>query len=215
MKNHSLVYSLIVTSIFLVISFMFYQNYTYNKISSSFKISENKYDFLESSNLLINKLRNLESYQRGYLLTNNKQFLEEYNKNKYQLNLEKDRFYKLTARYTLEENRGNDISQLRILIDQKVAEMDSTINHQKNGLSIESTDLVDTNLGLGLMNNIIEITQKLNTENKYKETIAKQAIYKARALFKQVNYIILSLLIVCLIFIGFYVRKCIITSATN
>ncbi len=194
---------------------MIFQDFTYNKISGSIKVSENKYDFLESSNLLINNLRNLESYQRGYLLTNNQQFLEEYNKNKYQFNLEKERFYKLTSKYSIEKNSNKDIFELRKLIDEKVAELDFSIKNQVNGSSKESISLVNTNLGLNLMNNIVEITQKLNAENKYKETIAKQAIYKTRALFKQVNFIFFSLLIICLLILGFYIRKSVQMEKSN
>jgi CHASE3 domain sensor protein len=180
---------------------------TYNKISNSFKISENKYDFLESSTSLFNQIRNLESYQRGFLLTNNPQFKEDYNKNKYQLNLEKDRFFKLTFRYGLEETNPKEIENLKKLVEKKITIMDSTLFLEDRGLRQEAINLINTNTGLIVMEDINAIIQKLNTENKYKETIAKQFIYKSRSSLRTTNIIVFSFLMVTLTFLGFYIKS--------
>jgi CHASE3 domain sensor protein len=180
---------------------------TYNKISNSFKISENKYDFLESSTSLFNQIRNLESYQRGFLLTNNPQFKEDYNKNKYQLNLEKDRFFKLTYRYGLEQSNPKEIENLKKLVEKKITIMDSTLFLEDRGLRQEAINLINTNMGLIVMEDINNIIQKLNTENKYKETIAKQFIYKSRSSLRTTNIIVFSFLMVTIIFLGFYIKS--------
>jgi CHASE3 domain sensor protein len=180
---------------------------TYNKISNSFKISENKYDFLESSTSLFNQIRNLESYQRGFLLTNNPQFKEDYNKNKYQLNLEKDRFFKLTYIYGLEESNPKEIENLKKLVEKKITIMDSTLFLEDRGLRQEAINLINTNIGLIVMEDINTIIQKLNTENKYKETIAKQFIYKERSSLRTTNIIVFSFLMLTLIFLGFYIKS--------
>jgi CHASE3 domain sensor protein len=180
---------------------------TYNKISNSFKISENKYDFLESSTSLFNQIRNLESYQRGFLLTNNPQFKEDYNKNKYQLNLEKDRFFKLTYIYGLEESNPKEIENLKKLVEKKITIMDSTLFLEDRGLRQDAINLINTNIGLIVMEDINTIIQKLNTENKYKETIAKQFIYKERSSLRTTNIIVFSFLMLTLIFLGFYIKS--------
>jgi CHASE3 domain sensor protein len=180
---------------------------TYNKISNSFKISENKYDFLESSTSLFNQIRNLESYQRGFLLTNDPQFREDYNKNKYQLTLEKDRFFKLTFRYDLEQSNPKEIENLKKLVEKKITIMDSTLFLEDRGLRQEAINLINTNTGLIVMEDINTIIQKLNTENKYKETIAKQFIYKSRSSLRTTNIIVFSFLMVTLTFLGFYIKS--------
>jgi CHASE3 domain sensor protein len=180
---------------------------TYNKISNSFKISENKYDFLESSTSLFNQIRNLESYQRGFLLTNDPQFREDYNKNKYQLTLEKDRFFKLTFRYDLEQSNPKEIENLKKLVEKKITIMDSTLFLEDRGLRQEAINLINTNTGLIVIEDINTIIQKLNTENKYKETIAKQFIYKSRSSLRTTNIIVFSFLMVTLTFLGFYIKS--------
>jgi hypothetical protein len=57
------------------------------------------------------------------------------------------------------------------------------------------------------MEDINNIIQKLNTENKYKETIAKQFIYKSRSSLRTTNIIVFSFLMVTLIFLGFYIKS--------
>lgn len=207
MKKIHLVYVLIIFSFLLVLGSLLAFLQTYNKISNSFKISENKYDFLESSTSLFNQIRNLESYQRGFLLTNDPQFREDYNKNKYQLTLEKDRFFKLTFRYDLEQSNPKEIENLKKLVEKKITIMDSTLFLEDRGLRQEAINLINTNTGLIVMEDINTIIQKLNTENKYKETIAKQFIYKSRSSLRTTNIIVFSFLMVTLTFLGFYIKS--------
>jgi CHASE3 domain sensor protein len=209
MKKLHLAYLLIFFSICLIIGYTTKFLLTYNNISNSFKITENKYDFLESSNLLLNNIRNLESFQRGFLLTKKTEFLDDYNKSKYQLNLEKERFYNLTVRYGFEDSNPKEIKTLKILIDQKITEMDSTITLENKGLNQEAINFVKTNLGVRLMNEINTILLQLNTENKYKETVAKRSIYKARAELRYTSIIIFSFVIFILVFLGFYIKNCV------
>jgi CHASE3 domain sensor protein len=208
--NHEkiyLAYFFILFSIFLVVGSIIYFNRTYDKISNNLKLFENKYDFLESSNSLINQIRDLESYQRGYLLTNNPKLKEDYNKSKYQLNLQKDRFYNLTYRYGLEQTNPREIENLKNLVEEKISFMDSTLFLEDRGLRQEAINLINTNIGLIVMEDINNIIQKLNTENKYKETIAKQFIYKSRSSLRTTNIIVFSFLMVTLIFLGFYIKN--------
>ena len=207
MKKIYLAYFFILFSIFLVVGSIIYFNRTYDKISNNLKLFENKYDFLESSNSLINQIRDLESYQRGYLLTNNPKLKEDYNKSKYQLNLQKDRFYNLTYRYGLEQTNPREIENLKNLVEEKISIMDSTLFLEDRGLRQEAINLINTNIGLIVMEDINNIIQKLNTENKYKETIAKQFIYKERSSLRTTNIIVFSFLMVTLIFLGFYIKN--------
>ena len=208
MKKIYLAYFLIVFSIILVVVSIIIFNQSYNKIGNNLKLFENKYDFLETSNLLINKIRDLESHQRGYLLTNNPQFKDDYKKNKFQLNLEKNRFYKLTYRYGLEQTNPKEIENLKDLIEKKICFMDSTLYLEEKGLEQEAVNLINTNVGLKITSDINAIIQKLNTENKYKETRAKQSVYKSRSSLRIKNMLIFSFIIIAQVFLGFYINSC-------
>ena len=184
MKKPILVYSLIVIACAILIGYCYSFLFIYNNISSRIKISDNKYDFLESSHSLLDNLKDAESSQRGYLITSDERYLEPFNNAVYRLNLERDRFSKLVNSYGLNETNAAELKEIDLLINQKIVEMTQTISLQKQGNRDAPVDLIKSRFGRNLMTKVTTNFEKLNSVQKYKETQAKQSIQQYRNQFK-------------------------------
>lgn len=208
MKKVVFIYSLIILCCGMLGAYVYMYLTTYNNITHSFVLSESKYDFLESSNSLTDNLKDAESSQRGYLITNDLKYLEPYNNAIYQLNFENERFAKIVKTYELNDDYENQLKNIQELIMSKTKEMDSTISLQKEGKYQEAVNLVKSDLGKNLMTEILNVAQQMNTSQKYRETQAKQAIYKYRANLRYFNLAVIAFTFLSLIMIGFYIRSC-------
>lgn len=208
MKKVTIVYLLIFSAIASTSCYLYFSLITYSNISSNLKTGEDKYDFLESSNALILNLREAESFERGYLISNDTIYLNQYKKSLYKLESEKVRFFTISKSYGLIKAYPKEIERLRLLVDKKIEEMNKIIVLQSQGLNIEIVKLVKEGEGMKIMVELVDVFQNLYTDQKFKETQAKIAINDKREQFKVANISNSIFLIIALLLIGYYVKDC-------
>jgi CHASE3 domain sensor protein len=171
------------------------------------KVSDNKYDFLESSHSLLDNLKDAESSQRGYLITSDDRYLEPYNNAIYRLNLERQRFSQLVNSYGLNQTNSAELKEIDRLITKKIWEMTQTISLQKQGNGEKSVMLIKSRFGANLMEKVNAIFEKLNSVQKYKETQAKQSVQQSRNQFKMFSIGFVIALVIVLIALAFSNHK--------
>jgi signal transduction histidine kinase len=98
-------------------------------------------------------IRRAESGQRGFLLTNDSAYLDDYNDTIGRIAPELDELEKLTAD---NPDRKAVIDRLRPLIEQKLQELAATVALKMQGRTAESLAAVRTDRGLSLMQSIGE-----------------------------------------------------------
>lgn len=202
MKKSTLIYICILTASVILISYLYFFVHTYQKISNGFEVTAAKYDFLESSNSLIDNLKDAETSQRGYILTGDERYLSTYKNAIYRLNLEKDRFSKLINSYGLMKSKNSELKDLNDLMDKKQQEMSATIAEKQNHQDEAALALIKTDLGTQYMDNILNIFSQLNADQKFKEVKAKQEIQAARAKFRIYTLISLGFSLMMFVVIG-------------
>ncbi|MBK0382476.1 CHASE3 domain-containing protein [Pedobacter sp. SD-b] len=208
MKKVNIVYLLIIAAILSTSAYLYFSFFTYGNITSSIKTGEDKYDFLESSNGLILDLREAESFERGYIISKDSSYLDQYKKSLFKLKTEKQRFFKISESYGLTTSNPKEIERLHFLINQKMEEMDKIINLQKQGLNTETVELVKSDVGMKIMGELVDVFQNLYTDQKFKETQSKIAIGNNRKQFRSVNIANSIFVIIVLIMIAIYVKIC-------
>lgn len=202
MKKSTLIYICIFAASVILISYLYFFVSTYQKISNGFEVTAAKYDFLESSNSLIDNLKDAETSQRGFILTGDERYLSTYKNAIYRLNLEKDRFSKLINSYGLRKSKDSELRDLNSLMDKKQQEMSETIAEKQNHQDEAVLALIKTDLGTQYMDNILNIFSQLNADQKFKEVKAKQEIQAARAKFRIYTLISLGFALITFIIIG-------------
>ncbi len=207
MKKLTLIYSLIILTCLVLSIYLYSFMNIYGGITQSLKFSQNKYDFLVSTNSLKENLKNAESAQRGYLITGDHLFLEPYKNSKYRLGLEKDRFSRMFYSDVLNNKKVVEIVEIEKLIDQKIAEMDTTIKLYNSKNNAAAIRLIKSDIGVNYMNKLDAIIQKLNAEQKHKETQAKQKVLKNRIVLKYLSIGSVLFSLISLFFIGLYIKS--------
>ncbi|TKB99241.1 CHASE3 domain-containing protein [Pedobacter cryophilus] len=207
MKRPILIYSLIAIACTILLSYCYSFLFIYNNISNSMKVSDNKYDFLESSHSLLDNLKDAESNQRGYLITSDERYLEPYNNAIYRLNLERERFSQLVNSYGLNQTNAAELKEIDRLITKKISDMTQTISLQKQGNGSKSVMLIKSRFGANLMEKVTAIFEKLNSVQKYKETQAKQSIQQFRNQFKMFSMGFVIALVIVMIALAFSNHK--------
>ncbi len=208
MKKVTIAYLLIFTAIASTCCFIYFSLFIYANISSNLKTGEDKYDFLESSNALILNLREAESFERGYLISNDTSYLNQYKKSLYKLESEKVRFFTISKSYGLIESNPKEIERLRLLINIKIQEMNKIIFLQTEGLHEETVQLVKGESGMKIMVDLVDVFQDLYADQKFKETQTKIFVNTNLKRFK--TYILSNSIftIIVLSLIGYYVKVC-------
>lgn len=206
MKKVTTVYLLIFFALASTSCYLYFSLFSYDNISSYLKTGEDKYDFLESSNALILNLREAESFERGYLISNDTSYLNQYKKSLYKLESEKVRFFKISKNYGLIESNPKQIARLHLLIDKKIEEMNKVIILQNQSLNTETFQLIKGEAGMKIMVELVDVFQNLYTNQKFKETQAKIAVNNTRKQFKLANISNSIFLIIALLLIGYYVK---------
>lgn len=202
MKKSTLIYFSILTASVVLISYLYFFVITNQKISNNFKIIAAKSDFLESSNSLMDNLKDAETSQRGYILTGDTIYLINYKNAIYRLNLEKDRFSKLFTSYGLKKLKFSELKDLDDLMSKKQDEMNQTISEKQNHQDEAALALIKTDLGTQYMDNILNIFSQLNADQKFKEVKAKQKIQAVRVKFRIYTLISLGFTLIMYIIIG-------------
>ena len=110
---------------------------------------------------LLSQVKDAEAGQRGYLYTNNPEYLQPYKDAKTAL----DSTYARLAELTNDDSRQRtELGEIHALLDQKLSEMDETVGYQRSGEVAKAKALVETNAGFHLMSQIRSAVDKLNTE---------------------------------------------------
>jgi CHASE3 domain sensor protein len=129
-------------------------------------------------------LTDMETGQRGYLLTADPQYLEHYNEGKSRI--ETDLVRLRTALINRPEKERSLASQLESLAILKQAEMERSINLRQRGFRLRAFRLVDTNEGMEYMDEVRGILSSLSvaessrfeSQEKENATILKRALAK-------------------------------------
>ncbi|OAQ38137.1 hypothetical protein A5893_15145 [Pedobacter psychrophilus] len=206
MKKVNIIYLLILVGILSSTGYLYFTLYTYSNISSNLKTSEDKYDFLESSNAMILDLREAESFERGYLISKDSSYLNQYKKSLYKLESEKVRFFTISKSYGLIESNAKDIEKLRLLVDKKIEEMNKIIILKNQGLNEEAVQLVKGDVEMKIMVELVNVFQNLYTDQKFKETQTKISILNKRKDFKFSIWSNSIFIIIILLLVGYFVK---------
>jgi CHASE3 domain sensor protein len=179
----------------------------YSGITKSLKSGQNKYDFLVSSNSLKENLKDAESAQRGYLITDDSLYLEPYKNSKYRLFLEKNRFTRMFYSDGSNKKNERELVKIETLIDQKITEMDTTIKLYKSANKVAALRLIRSDIGINYTLKLDAIFQKLNAEQKHKETEAKQEVLKNRKILMYLAEFSVLFSLISLLILGFYIKS--------
>jgi len=144
---------------------------------------------------LLSQVKDVEAGQRGYLYTNNLEYLQPYKDAKTAL----ESTYARLAELTKEDPRQRaELGDIRLLLDKKLSETDETVGYQRAGEVAKARALVETNAGFQLMSQIRAAVEKLNTE----QSVAlrdQQSKVRRSALWLNVAMAFTSLLILILL----------------
>jgi PAS domain S-box-containing protein len=110
---------------------------------------------------LLSDLKDAETGQRGYLYTNNSEYLQPYNDARSAVD---STFVRLAELTKSEPRQRDELADIRVLLEKKLNEMDETVVYQKSGDSAKARALVETNAGFELMNQVRTAVGRLNTE---------------------------------------------------
>jgi CHASE3 domain sensor protein len=110
--------------------------------------------------VVLKDLTDMETGQRGYLLTANSQYLQPYNDARSRIDADVARLQSALASHPQEE--PSQASQLESLIRSKRAEMERSIKLREQNYRLRAFRLVDTNEGLGYMDALRGILSSLS-----------------------------------------------------
>ena len=207
MKKLILIYSLIALTCLVLVIYLYSFMNIYSGITKSLKSGQNKYDFLVSSNSLKENLKDAESAQRGYLITDDSLYLEPYKNSKYRLFLEKNRFTRMFYSDGSNKKNERELVKIETLIDQKITEMDTTIKLYKSANKVAALRLIRSDIGINYTLKLDAIFQKLNAEQKHKETEAKQEVLKNRKILMYLAEFSVLFSLISLLILGFYIKS--------
>ena len=129
-------------------------------------------------------LTDMETGQRGYLLTADPQYLTPYNEGKSRIETDLARLR--TALINRPDKEQSLTSQLQSLANLKQAEMERSINLRQRGFRLRAFRLVNTNEGMKYMDEVRGIlsslsaaeTSRFESQEKENATILKKALAK-------------------------------------
>jgi CHASE3 domain sensor protein len=121
---------------------------------------------LESSTIqaqisgVLKDLTDMETGQRGYLLTANRQYLQPYTEAKVKIDADLARLESALASHPQDER--SKAAQLKSLVNSKQAEMERSIKLREQNYRLRAFRLVDTNEGMKYMDSLREILSSLS-----------------------------------------------------
>jgi PAS domain S-box-containing protein len=133
-------------------------------------------------------IKDAETGQRGYLLTNNAKYLDDYYKGVRNLPAGLEELDRLVADNPSEEARARVLGEL---VQKKLGELAHTVVLQKSGQSTEARALVDTDEGLRTMNAIRNQIVEMEGAEELLDEARDAALEESR------KYTFLSLYISC------------------
>jgi len=124
-------------------------------------VVSHSYDIQQQLQTLLSELKDAETGQRGYLYTNNPEYLQPYNDARSALTSTFTRLAELTKS---DPRQRDELGEIRVLLDKKLNEMSETVGYQKSGDVAKARALVETNAGFELMQQLRNAVGKLHTE---------------------------------------------------
>jgi PAS domain S-box-containing protein len=139
--------------ILLVMAGMVYRDWVqYRQASAD---ADHTRGILDSLQRLFSTIQDAETGQRGYLLTGEEKYLEPYY---LAIQLASGEMAKLKSLLTRPEDRPEDLTRLRALLDEKFAELQRTIELRRSHGLQAALDVVLTDRGKQLMDQIRELS---------------------------------------------------------
>jgi PAS domain S-box-containing protein len=142
---------------------------------------------------LLSLIKDAETGQRGYLLTGNKSYLEPYQIAVNQINQEIKTLKSLTAK---QKHQQQQIANLETLIDAKLAFTKYTINLRQEKGSEAALQVILTNKGKNLMDEIRKLISDMENQEK---ALLEQQSTKAENSIK--NTILTVIIAICLCYV--------------
>lgn len=190
----------LLTSVFINISFI----YLLEKYSSNKLLAVNDtHEIIIASNKLISHINDAETGQRGYLLTQNLEYLEPYHIGK------RDLFIVLAflTKQVQDEEQKENLKNLKKLITEKFSDMQKTIDLGKNNQFDEAINYVKRGIGKNYMDQVKAVTAKfIYRENFLLQT--RKGNYKSnRVTIMTLMYVELTFIILFSLLAWFVVSK--------
>src|SRR6266404_5129107 len=124
-------------------------------------VVSHSYEIQQGLQNLLSQVKDAETGQRGYLYTNNPEYLQPYNDARTAIDVTLGRLAELTKS---EPRQRDELEDIHVLVEKKLNEINETLVYQKSGEVAKARALVETNAGLDLMNDLRTAVGKLHTE---------------------------------------------------
>jgi len=151
---------LITALLFLLILIFADINIT-NKSNDSFQLIIHTHKVQTELMQLLSTIQDAETGQRGYLLTNNEQYLEPYKSAIGKIDIVVNNLNKLLTDNPIQQQH---LTKISLLIGNKIDELDFTISLLKAKKHDESIVMVTTDVGKQTMDQLRETIQKMSLE---------------------------------------------------
>ncbi len=148
-----------VVLVFLVVAFVCYQSML--KIDTDEYWEIHSYQVSSNINVFLSDLENMETGQRGYVITGQESFLQPYNAGLADVNKELQILQNLTSDNAVQQK---NLSLIKPLLDAKIADLENSISLRTNsGFTVAMAD-VSTDKGKQIMDSIRAIVINMQTE---------------------------------------------------
>lgn len=149
--------------------------------------------------LLISRIKDAETGQRGYLLTQDPKYLEAYDLGVIGYQSEVDRLWSKLQELNI---NGSEVTQLRDEIHRKYDELLDTINLAKEGKHQEALAIVKSDRGKRLMDAVRSSTTALSDRLNISLAAAKERAQNANQTSKNLNFLggVISVFLFILVF---------------
>jgi len=176
----------------------------YKDTKEQHNLVKHTYEVINKKNNLLSLLIDMETGQRGFIATNDKLYLEPYNKALAIYKVEFNKIKNLTHDNNLQQKR---LSNIYLLMNKKISELNSTIYYNLHNEHSKAINLIKSNFGKSIMDSI---RYQLDLFEKEEQKLLKQRENKFNDSLFYMRFVFLSitiLLILVSIFFGILVHK--------
>jgi len=190
----------LLTSVFINISFI----YLLEKYSSNKLLAVNDtHEIIIASNKLISLINDAETGQRGYLLTQNLEYLEPYHIGKRDLFI----VLEFLTKQVQDEEQKENLKNLKKLITEKFSDMQKTIDLGKNNQFDEAINYVKRGIGKNYMDQVKAVTAKFIYRENFLLQTRKGNYQSNRVTIMTLMYVELTFIILFSLLAWFIVSK--------
>jgi PAS domain S-box-containing protein len=147
-------------------------------------------------------IKDAETGQRGYLLTNNPQYLDDYYAGVRQLPEELEQLDGLVSDDPAEEARARKLGDL---VQRKLGELAHTVGLQKAGLHSEALALVNSDAGLHTMNSIRQQIEQMEQAEELLDEARDAAYERSRQSTLLSLYISFAVGVIGMLLLAYYI----------